>query len=224
MNSLAEDLLWLLLDDQSGQPLVDRISMSRVLAGAVLLEMTLTTPGSPMPPLRLATCGETGKPLCLIPTDTLTTTEDDPVSTTVADLMQGRAHTPKQAIERLQRPVHRVLLHRLCADGRVIAMTSWLLCLIPLRSWPTLDHPRKAALRQTLRDTLLDARLPDPHTTALIVLLNAVNALPPQFPGRNPHTITRSARQMTSGHYAWSIDAIHAAIHTSYTDSFTTFP
>ncbi|WP_206035927.1 GPP34 family phosphoprotein, partial [Prescottella equi] len=38
---IAEDLLLLLLDDESGDPLVDGTRLPRVLAGAVLLELAL---------------------------------------------------------------------------------------------------------------------------------------------------------------------------------------
>ncbi|MGO4649720.1 GPP34 family phosphoprotein [Nocardia sp. 2YAB30] len=224
MTLLAEDLLWLLLDDQTGHPLVDHISMSCVLSGAVLLNLTRTTSGSPRPPLQLTHRGQTPKPSHLTLTATLTTADHDEVSAIVADLLRRRPRTPTQAIEHLRRPVHRILLHRLCADGRVAATTSRLFGLIPLRSWPTLDHPRKAALRQPLHHTLLDARPPNPRTTDLIALLDAVDALPAQCPGWNPHTITRFAHRVIADHHRWSIDAVHAAIHTSYADSFTTLP
>jgi hypothetical protein len=63
MTLLAEDLLWLLLDDVSGHPLPDKISLSRVLAGAVLIDLTrsqtttalarVTGPGEAVRPGRL---------------------------------------------------------------------------------------------------------------------------------------------------------------------------
>ncbi len=41
MALLAEDLLLLALDDDSGKALVDSITLPRALAGAVLLELAL---------------------------------------------------------------------------------------------------------------------------------------------------------------------------------------
>jgi hypothetical protein len=39
MTLLAEDLLWLLLDDHTGEPLVDKQSLSHALAGALLIDL-----------------------------------------------------------------------------------------------------------------------------------------------------------------------------------------
>ncbi|MGW4092337.1 hypothetical protein [Nocardia sp. NPDC004750] len=55
MTTLAEDLLWLLLDDNTGALLIDRPQLSQVLGAAVYLEtsgpaVVSKTPGSTRPP------------------------------------------------------------------------------------------------------------------------------------------------------------------------------
>ncbi|MFI1920340.1 GPP34 family phosphoprotein [Nocardia sp. NPDC020380] len=161
---IAEDLLWLLHDDRTGEPLVTRPILDRVLAGAVLLE--LTTP---------------------------TTAETDPLLTDASARIGDTELRPVELTQRLGRGLRAALLARLIAAGKVRRENARVLGVFAVHGWPTTDVLGKQQLRLQLRRVLLDAHAADARTEALIKLLSLVHALGPQCADWAPELIEHRA-------------------------------
>ncbi|WP_328400655.1 GOLPH3/VPS74 family protein [Nocardia sp. NBC_00403] len=219
---IAEDLLWLLLDDESGDMLIDRISISGVLAGALLVELTLPTPATSVPLVRISGAGELVKPGRLVCADT-GGFPTDPILVDAMAAIEAVPCTPKQVIQKLERGLHKPLLARLSADERVYRNRSRLAGGIPWTSWPTLDQRGKDVLRRPLQRALLDGQPPDPRTAALIALLRIVHALPQQCPGWRRSIIEECADRLVAGCnplVSSPVDAVQAAVCDTYAGAY----
>ncbi|MGY4103876.1 GOLPH3/VPS74 family protein [Nocardia sp. R16R-3T] len=214
MSPLADDLAWLLLDDETGQPLVDKISMSRALAGAVLIDLISTA-------LVRAT-GPGDRVELLIREHDPDPSAADPIITHAAKSLR-RPHTPKQAIQKLAPRLHRTILDRLCETGRVHRQSARILGFIPITVWPTIDHTTKTRLRQPLQRVVLDAQHPDHHTLALISLLHVVGALPAQCSGWRHRIIDERAEEIRQQHAdsESTSESVRQAICDSYASTYT---
>ncbi|WP_051182823.1 GOLPH3/VPS74 family protein [Nocardia vinacea] len=223
MTLLAEDLLWLLLDDDTGEPLVDKQCLSHALAGALLIDLAapdrfsalarVTGPGDPMRPGRLLVLDERESG----------TWQADPVLVRAVELLRQRPLTPKQAIHKLEPGLRKTLLDRLCSRRQILRQSDRLLGFIPITVWPTIDRDTKNALRQPLQHALLDAQRPRHRTLALISLLHVVHALPQQCPGWRASVINKHAEEIREQYTgsAWPADSVRQAICDSYASTFT---
>ncbi|MBH0776691.1 GOLPH3/VPS74 family protein [Nocardia bovistercoris] len=194
ITTIAEDLLWLLLDDFAGNTTVDSITLHRVLAGAVLAE--LRSHDGAVPPR-------------------------DPLLATV--VAGHRRIVLDRAVDDLATGVRGPLLDRLCADHRVDRRTRRSFRFIPRTTWPTSDPAGKAELRHSLHSAVLDAHTPDTRTLALIGLLHTAGALPYQFPRWSRNTIDRRGRQICLDHpdFADIIAAVRHAVCRARADDYT---
>ncbi len=225
MTLIVEDPLWLLLDDESGDLLIDCVGLSRALAGAVQLELTQPTPAAPNPPLRLTGPGETVKFGRLVLSDAHLSADrlNDQVLTASIELLRRRPVPVTQAITQLERGLIKIILERLCANGRVRRESLRLLGIIPMTYWPTLDRAGKNQLRGPLRRTLLDAHEPDSRTAALIALLHIVDGLTAQCPGWRRSVIHGAAQQISHRFFdrVRAVEAVKAAVCDSHANSYT---
>lgn len=194
---IAEDLLWLLLDDVTGKPLVDDITLASVLAGAVLVELT---PDSSM---RIPDGGH-----------------PDPLMSGALDLLRRRPITPKNAVDKLARGLRGALLERLQDNRQVRRQSTRRLGLIPTVSWPTSD----VAGQRELRRALLDGERADARSLQLVVLLNTVHALADQFPEWHRSAVESRAQQITRQlpQADWATAAIRHAIQGAYAARYAT--
>ncbi|MFI7664477.1 GPP34 family phosphoprotein [Nocardia sp. NPDC049526] len=223
MTLLAEDLLWLTLDDDTGELLVDKQSLARALAGALLID--LAAPDRFPPLVRVTRPGEPMRQTGLVvpEADKPGSPRADPVLAHSVELLRQRPFTPEQAIHKLGPGLHNTLLDRLCSRRRVFRQSSRLLGLIPIITWPTIDRDAKNALRQPLRRVLLDAHQPDRRTLALISLLHLVHALPEQCPGWRRRVIDERAMKIREQYTdsTWTVEAVQQAICDRYADTYT---
>ena len=223
MTLLAEDLLWLLLDDDTGEPLVDKQRLARALAGALLID--LAAPDRLPPVARVTGPGEPiRRGRLVVPEDDKPgSRRADPVLAHSVELLRQRPLTPEQAIHKLGPGLHNTLLDRLCTRRRVFRQSSRLLGFIPTSTWPTVDRDAKNGLRQPLRRVLLDAHRPDRRTLALISLLHVVDALPEQCPGWRRRVIDERAMQIRERYTdsTWTTEAVRQAICDSYVGTYT---
>ena len=171
---LAEDLLLLLLDDESGTTAVDTASLDLVLAGAVIVELVQL--GRVQLPSAAAPLGE----------GALLVRDGCPTGDSVLDqgLTRVREH-PGQASAALPLVAQQVrsqLLDRLVARGILRLEQGHGLDVSPSRSWPAVEVDHEAGLRKRLRDVLVAGRAPLPREVALIALLWAVDALATVLP------------------------------------------
>jgi hypothetical protein len=210
MTLLAEDLLLLLLDDASGKPVVDGTRMSRVLAGAVLLELALGDVVTPAEP------GEDVKKGRLVvrdgarPQDSLLTRAVDLIGT-------AKPMKPETAIEKLAKNLRDDVSKRIVDAGWVREERGKVLGIFPTTRWPEVDGSHERALRSELSAALLDGVGPTPRTAALVSLLSAVDAAPKLFPDADRRAVKKRAKEIAEGDWAGkavrkSVEAVNAAI------------
>lgn len=222
MSLIAEDLLLLLLDDKTGRPLVDGTKLSRVLAGAVLLELAL--PGA----VRVAEKSgqvRTGRLIAekaAVPVDLLT----DPIVMSALDLIERKPITPKRAVQKLERGLRAQVLDRLSDKRLVRREQGRVLGLFPTTNWPSTDPGYEDALRRPLGQALLDGAAPQDRTVAIISLLAAVDAAHKQFPDADRRAIRKRAKKIAEGEWAGkavrqAVDSVNAAIMAAVVVSST---
>lgn len=175
MDLIAEDLMLLLLDDDSGRPLVDSTKLTHSLAGALLLELALSGSVVPEGPAEKSAKG-TGKIVAAGP---------QPVDPLLALAWDACADTPRRAaavVQKIDAKVKGPLLERIADKGWVQVERRKVLGLFPSRTFPETDGRHEAELRSALDAVLLREHTPDARTAALVSLLAAAEALPKLYP------------------------------------------
>ncbi|MFC7448156.1 GOLPH3/VPS74 family protein [Rhodococcus daqingensis] len=210
MTLLAEDLLLLLLDDESGKPLVDGTALPRALAGAVLLELAL---GGVVRP---AGDGEEVKKGRLVLTDAAPP-EDPILARAVARIRESKPLKPERAIEKIDQRLREAVLQRIVERGWVHEARSRLLGIFPTKVWPAVDESHERAVRDELRAALVDGATPSERTAALISLLSAVDAAAKVVTDGDRRAIKKRAKEIAEGEWAGAavrrtVEAVNAAI------------
>ncbi|MGN5238738.1 MULTISPECIES: GPP34 family phosphoprotein [unclassified Rhodococcus (in: high G+C Gram-positive bacteria)] len=214
MSLLAEDLLLLALDDESGKAIVDSITLPRALAGAVLLELALDNV------VLLDDKGEGGKKSRVVVGSAVPV---DPILTdAVARLDRRRPMKPAAAIEKLSKNMRDTVLERVVANGWVREERGKVLGLFPARRWPAVDDSHERRVRNELHSVLVDGTTPSPRAAALISLLSATKSTPKIFPDADKKRIAERAKDIAEGQWAGqavrqAVDAINTAILVAVT-------
>ncbi|MFD6893778.1 GPP34 family phosphoprotein [Rhodococcus sp. NPDC060086] len=214
MSLLAEDLLLLALDDESGKSIVDSITLPRVLAGAVLLELVLDKV------VLLDEEGMQGKKGRVVVGGAAPA---DPVLADAVALLGARKPMkPAAAIEKLSKNLRDVVLERVVANGWVREERGKVLGLFPTRRWPAVDESHERQVRSELYSVLVDGVTPSPHTASLISLLSATKLAPKIFPDVDKKRITERAKEISEGEWAGkavcqAVDAVNTAIIVAVT-------
>jgi hypothetical protein len=170
MARIAEDLLLLLLDNSSAQPGLDRARLTRMLAAALILDLSYDCrvrpafPAEPVEPgLLLALEGPT--PLDPAVRPTLALIAQGPISPTAA-IAKIRKHAEDDVLDQLLRTgqIHQVGLstHRLRRNTY---------------AWPVKNHGRVDAVRHAVQAALSGPHRPDVVTAVIISLLHRVGGL-----------------------------------------------
>jgi hypothetical protein len=162
---IAEDLLLLLYDDETGKPIAGSPGLDYALAGAVLIELTLsrkvdiTTQGR----LEVLDRAPTGDPIL---DERLSYIADKP------------GKKPKNQVGALSKRLREQLLARLADRGVLEADQGKVLGLFPVTRWPAKDARHESEVRAKLESVLKVGTAPDERTGALIALLSALNVVP----------------------------------------------
>jgi Golgi phosphoprotein 3 (GPP34) len=203
MSALADDLLLLLLDVDTGRPLVDRTKFDYALGGAVLLQLALDgrIDASPGPARRarvtVLDAGGTGDDVC-----------DDALHR-----IETRPARADKLVPALSKGLRARLLTRAEQQHLVRREEDRVLGLFRRVRWPAGDSRRRGQLVARLSDVLLRGATPDPRTSALVALLAAIDAAHvvvgvPDRSGRA--AVRRRAREIGQG--AWAADAVRKAV------------
>ncbi|MGZ6780851.1 MAG: GOLPH3/VPS74 family protein [Mycobacterium sp.] len=169
MAQIAEDLFLLLLDNADAQPGLDRSRRSRVLAGAVLLDLAFlcrvrpTVNGEPVAPGRLVALAG---PMPL-----------GPILDPAFELLARRPLTPSAAVAKLRRGAQDNIAGFLEQTGQIRRVESQSKRFSHPTSWPVLNRDRLSHARAGLLAALFDREPPTPTTAAIISLLHAVDGL-----------------------------------------------
>ncbi|MFI7607090.1 GPP34 family phosphoprotein [Micromonospora sp. NPDC049366] len=155
--ALAEELLLLAYDDETGKATMPRISLDLGMAAAVLIELALAG--------RIAYDG-----------GNLTVVDPAPTGEPVADAVLARIaddtpHTPSSWVQRLRHGLRDRILGDLCSQGVVRDVDETELGFIHVHRYPVVDTSVEADTRRRLADALTTGAAPDERTAALATLV-----------------------------------------------------
>ena len=209
MTLLAEDLLLLALDDDSGKAVVDGVTLPRALAGAVLLELTLDGV------VVLDGEGERRRRGRVVVRDAVPA--DPLLADAVAQLGSRKPMKPDAAIEKLSGKIRERVLERVVDNGWVREERGRILGLFPTRRWPATDESHERRVRAELHSVLVDGLTPTPRTAALISLLSAAKMVPKTLPEADRKRVAQRAVEIADGNWAGAavrraVDSVNAAI------------
>jgi hypothetical protein len=168
---IAEDLLLLLYDDETGKPITGSPGLDYALAGAVLIELTV------LGKLDITTGGDGEKAGRLKVLDA-SPTGDAILDERLAFVADKPGKRPKDQIGRLSKKLRDQLLARLAERGVLEADQGKVLGLFPVTRWPAKDAQHEGEVREALGNALKLGTTPDQPTGALIALLSALNVVP----------------------------------------------
>jgi hypothetical protein len=174
--ALAEELLLLGYDDESGKATVSRIGLDLGMAAAVMIELALASR------IRLGD----GKTVGVIDS---TPTGHPIADSALARIAADSPHTVASWVQRLRHGLRDGVLADLCSRGVVRELDETALGFITLHRYPVLDPQPEAEVRARLAAALTGERPPDERTAALAALIVAVRMEPTlRLPGNEQET------------------------------------
>ncbi len=199
---IAEDLLLLVHDDETGKPVGLISHLEYAMAGALLVDLVLRERVD-------VTTTEQGKTGRIVVIDD-TPTGVDLLDTALRRLDRLAGRKPKDVLLPLTKGglVKRVL-GGLADRGILRRENDRVLGIFPLTRWPAEDSRHEEELKARLRRVLVDGEQPDERTAALIGLMaNTVHAK--HVVGRDDARVAqRRAREIAKGD--WASDALRKA-------------
>ena len=201
---IAEDLLLLLYDDESGKPITGAPGLDYALAGAVLVELTL------LGKLDIAGEGEEVKRGRLKVLDA-TPTGDAILDERLAYVADKPGKRPKDQIGRLSKKLREQLLARLAERGVLTEDAGKVLGIFPVTRWPANDARHEAEVRSALESVLKVGTVPDQRTGALIATLSALNVVPKIVTDAvDKKMLKQRAKEIAESD--WAADAVKKAV------------
>lgn len=172
MARIAEDLLLLLLDNESAQPRLNRNQRGRALAGALLLDLAYDCR------IRPTVAGDAAAPGQLIAL--AGPVPMDPAVRPALALLERSPLTAGAAIGRMRKRAEDDVLDQLLRTGQIhqIQLSSHRL-LRNSYAWPLSDRRRVGAVRQAITSALFHGLQPPAPTAAIVAVLSTVGGLGP---------------------------------------------
>jgi hypothetical protein len=201
---IAEDLLLLLYNDESGKPITGNPGLDYSLAGAVLIELTL------LHKVDIAAPGDDVKEGRLKVLDT-SSTGDAILDQRLALLAEKSGQKPKNLMSKLSKGLRDQVLARLAERGVLEADKDKILGLFPVTRWPAKDARHEEEVRTALGSVLKLGTQPDERTAALIALLSALNVVPKVITDAvDNKALKRRAKEIAESE--WAAAAVRKAI------------
>jgi hypothetical protein len=162
--ALAEELLLLAYDDQTGKATGSRIGLDLGMSAAVLVDLALAG--------RIAYVD-----------GYLTVLDPSPIGDPIADAVLAKAaqddpHTPSEWLQRLRHRLRIRVLEDLVARGVVRDVDETQLEFIHVHRYPAADPAYEAEIRRRLAEAVTSDAIPDERTAALATLLTACRMEP----------------------------------------------
>jgi Golgi phosphoprotein 3 (GPP34) len=162
--ALAEELLLLAYDDETGKATGSRIGLDLGMAAAVLVELALAH--------RVA-----------LADGAIVVVNPKPIGDPIADDVLAKVaanppHTPAAWVQRLRHGLRDRVLADLCARGVVRDVDETTMEFIHLHRYPTVDTSVERDVRARLTAALADGSMPDERTAALATIVAAVRMEP----------------------------------------------
>lgn len=204
---IAEDLLLLLTDDETGKLAASSEEIDVALGGALLLELVLTQRvdvAGPSEPVR------SGRLVVRDASPTADALLDEALA--VVEAKQGKK--PQAVVSALGKGVRGRLYQRLVDRGLLRAEAGKVLGVFARHRWPAQDAAHEDAVRTALESALRSSATDDTRIGALISLLLALKVLPkvvdPATAGLSRQEMNDHAGRIAEGN--WSSDAVRRAI------------
>jgi DNA-binding transcriptional ArsR family regulator len=163
---IAEDLVLLLLDDESGK-FTNASYLDTGIGGALLVELALAGTVDVVKGSGLWARAK------VLPTGL--SAPPDPVLAEALSVVAEKERTAQDLVGRLGKRRRDQLLDRLRERGIVEPREERVLGLIPRRRWPAVDSTHEAGVRRELGDVLLRGLQPAERTAALVSVLSALD-------------------------------------------------
>lgn len=209
---IAEELLLLATDDETGKRVLGTDRLDPALGGALFAELAL-----------LERIGITGPEEGYLGRNKLTVVSDRPtddveLDQALAAVVAKEGKRPHQLISSMAwKPVTKGLrdrlLRRLADRGVLGEEQGTVLGIFPTTRWPTHEPGPERDVRVRLRRALVDGLTPEDRTRTLIALLQATGLLVKVMsvePGLDRPTLKRRAKQLAEGD--WASAAVKKAI------------
>ena len=203
---LAEDLLLLLTDDESGRLLLGTAETDAGLGGAQLIELTLAGR------IDLAGEGEGRKGRLVVRS---ADRFDEPLLDEALDVVTAhQGKKPDAVLKPLGKRLRDRLYTRLREQGVLREERGKVLGIVPTRRWPAVDQAYERQLRTQVEQTLLLGLAPGDRIAALVSLLYALRVLPKVVPpkqhGVSRRDLERRAKAVAEGD--WGSAAVRKAV------------
>jgi hypothetical protein len=199
---IAEDLLLLLLDDESGKPQTQQLQIA--LGGAVLVELALGGM------VEVADARSLWRSAKVWPVEGAR--PDEPVLTSAWAVVGEKERTAQSLVERLGKGLDQTLCARLTERGILERRDDKVLGLFHRTRWPARDSLHEESVRRALTGVLVEGHEPDPRTGALVALLHAVDCAHKTVPhdGLSDREVKKRAKEVADGQ--WAAKAVKDAI------------
>jgi hypothetical protein len=200
---IAEDLLLLLLDDESGK-LTNATFLDAGLGGALLVELAL---GEQVEVVKGNGLWARAK---VRPTPAAA--PSDPALAEALALVAEKERTAQDLVGRLGKGRREPFFERLEAAGILQRQDDRVMGLFPRRRWPTRDGAHEADVRRRLGDALLRGVMPENRTAALIAVLSAMDLAHKvvDSDGLSRRQVKARAKEIADGD--WAAKAVKDAI------------
>lgn len=205
MTLLAEDVLLLLLDDESGRLTLSGTGPDTVLGGSLLLELALAD--------RVGVRKDGG----LFRQERVVVLDPTPLGDELLDealrTVAEKERSPQDLVSRLGKGLRARLLARLTARGLVRREADTVLGLFPRERWPAEDSRHEDEVRARLHAVLVTGLTADERTSALVALLSAVDQahkVPVGLDSRQRREVRARAKQVAQGE--WAATAVRKAV------------
>jgi hypothetical protein len=199
---IAEDLLLLLLDDESGKRQTEQLEIA--LGGAVLVELAI---GGMVEVANTRSLWRSAK---VWPVEGAR--PGDPVLTAAWATVGEKERTAQSLVERLGKGLDQTLCGRLAERGILERRDEKVLGLFHRTRWPARDSLHEESVRRALTTVLVEGNDPDPRTGALVALLHAVDRAHKSVPhdGLSDREVKKRAKEVADGQ--WAAKAVKDAI------------
>jgi hypothetical protein len=212
---IAEDLLLLLTDDDTGKLVVTGSIVDIALGGALLVELSMSARADVDARKRLVLSD--GSPL-----------GDELLDRALEVVQRREGKKPSAVISELAKKLRPELYARLAAGGLVREEHGKILGLFPTTAWPTASADHEAGVRRSVTSALVQGLTPTPRAGALIALLHAMRAthkvVVPKEHGLRRRELDRRAKEIAEGNWGSqavrdAVDAMMAAVMAAVTAS-----
>lgn len=206
---IAEELLMLCLDNESGRRTLGTDRLDPALAGALLAELAL------MERIGVTADDEGWLKRGRITLTSLKPTDDVELDRALQVLSEREGKKVKDLVSGLAlKPISKGLrvrlLERLAGAGVLSEHRSKLLGLFPHRTWPVLDLEPEDEVRRRLQSALVVGLTPTERTVSLIGLLHATRHVAKVVPSEEPKVVKARAKALAEGD--WVAKAVKQAI------------